>query len=60
MGILKNQLDTFYGIIRLSVEKDIYGLRLLLKTWEQKNVKKYGTEDIIKLRKQKALDYFSF
>ena len=60
VGIPKNHLGTFYDIIQLSAEKDIYGLEQLLKIFEQKNIKKYGTEDFIRLRKQKTLDFFSF
>ena len=60
VGIPKNYLDTFSDIIQLSAEKDIYGLEQLLKIYEQKNIKKYGTDDFARLSKQKILDFFSF
>ena len=60
IGIPKNKLDTFYEVIQLSAENDICGLEQLLKIYEQKNIKKCGTEDFIRLRKQKTLDFYSF
>ncbi len=59
IGIPENHTSTFYDIIQLSAEKEICSLEQLLKKYEQKNIKNFGTEDFIRLRKQKTLDYFS-
>ncbi len=58
IGIPENHTSTFYDIIQLSAEKDIYSLEQLLKKYEEKNIKNFSTEDFIRLRKQKTLDYF--